>query len=103
MKANKTKFILSYLFLIFTVMEFLKNHANNVSWSELFNKLQIKHEDRKAARKALRDGIAKFDAKEVTILQNSNFFATWFNNNKLAMKNTCSTQTIQYFESILKK
>ncbi len=84
-------------------MEFLKNHANNVSWSELFNRLQIKHEDRKAARKALRDGAAKFDAKEVQILQQSSFFITWFNANKNAMKNTCSTITVQYFESIIKE
>jgi len=83
-------------------MEFSKSHGNNVSWSELFNKLQIKHEERKNARKALRDGVAKFDQKEITILQSSKFFENWFNNNKLAMKNTCSTQTIQYFESILK-
>ena len=83
-------------------MEFTKNNQNNVSWSELFNRLNIKHEDRKQARKALRDGIAKFDTKEVTILQSSKFFENWFNANKNAMNNSCSTQTVQYFESILK-
>lgn len=83
-------------------MEFKSNSLNNVSWSELFNKLSIKHEDRKAARKALRDGTAKFDVKEISILQSSNFFAVWFEKNKTAMKNTCSTQTAAYFESILK-
>ena len=83
-------------------MEITKNSQNNVSWSELFNKLQIKHEDRKQARKALRDGTAKFDAKEVVILLSSNFFAVWFEKNKTAMKNTCSTETTKYFESLLK-
>ena len=83
-------------------MEFTKNSQNNVSWSELFNRINVKHEDRKSARKALRDGIAKFDAKELQILQNSNFFANWFNANKTAMQNSCSTQTISYFETILK-
>lgn len=83
-------------------MEFVKNNQNNVSWSELFNRINVKHEDRKSARKALRDGIAKFDSKEVQILQSSNFFQNWFNANKAAMKNTCSTQTVEYFESLLK-
>ena len=83
-------------------MEFSKSNQNNVSWSELFNKLQIKHEERKKARKALRDGDGKFDQKEIAILQSSNFFADWLQKNKSAMKNTCSTSTVQYFETILK-
>lgn len=84
-------------------MEFTKNNSNNVSWSELFNRINVKHEDRKSARKALRDGIAKFDSKEIQILQSSNFFQNWFNANKAAMHNSCSTQTVQYFESIILK
>lgn len=83
-------------------MEFTKNSQNNVSWSELFNKLSIKHEERKAARKALRDGVAKFDAKEIAVLKSSNFFAKWFEQNKSAMTNTCSTETTKYFENIIK-
>lgn len=84
-------------------MEFIKNSQTNVSWTELFNKLGIKHEDRLPARNALRKGIAKFDQKELMILQTGSFFANWYAKNKEAMKNSCSTETIQYFESILIK
>lgn len=95
---------LSYLLIqIFTTMEFTKSNANNVSWTELFNKLQIKHEERKNARKSLRDGTAKFEPKEIQILQSSNFFKDWFQKNQSAMQNTCSTQTSAYFESIIKE
>ena len=83
-------------------MEFTKSNANNVSWTELFNKLQIKHEERKNARKSLRDGTAKFEPKEIAVLKSSSFFAKWFEQNKGAMNNTCSTETTKYFESILK-
>lgn len=84
-------------------MEFQKTNANNVSWSELFNKLSIKHEERKNARKALRDGNGKFEPKEIQILQSSDFFSIWYAKNKSAMQNTCSTQTASYFESIIKE
>jgi len=82
-------------------MEYSKNGQKNVQWSDLFTAIKVPYESRKQARKALRDGDAKFSESELILLKKSNFFSNWYKTNKTAIAGNCSTSTVSYFESIV--